>query len=170
MIVAGLDMATATGVCLGEPGQMPTFWMEDLGKGQDHDVRFANALRLAHTLISKHRVGLIGIEAPIKKRHDKTSTNVLLMGIQACVTGWASMKGVRCEIIGVGTLDKHFLGRRIHGSDQRKAANRARCWQLGWNPATSDEADAGAVWDYTCSKVSRSHSIQTTSLFSEARA
>ena len=168
MIVAGLDMATATGVCVGEPGQMPTFWMEDLGKAGDHDDRFAQALRLAHRLIKDHGVTVIGIEAPIKKGRDKTSSNNLLMGIQSNVRGWARMKGVRCEIIQIPTLDKHFLGMAGMQSADRKAANKARCWSLGWHPATEDEADAASVWDYMCSTCSRSHSIANAPLFAGA--
>ena len=170
MKVAGLDMATMTGVCLGEPGQTPEFRMVDLGKDYDHDTRFENALLLAQQLIAKDGVTFIAIEAPIKKKHDVTGTNILLMGMQACVRGWAHIKGIPCEPVEIATLDKHFLGQRIHGSAERKEANKRRCWQLGWNPATSDEADAGAVWDWGCSRVSRSHAIHNTPLFQERRA
>lgn len=165
MKIAGLDMASKTGVCLGEPGQIPEFWMEDLGIGKPHDVRFGNAQRLTHKLISEHGVSLIGIEAPIKTGHDKKSTNHLLMGIIACVQGWANIKSVECELVEVAQLDKHFLGQRVLGRDNRKKANKARCWQLGWNPATEDECDAGAVFDFMCSRVSRSHAIASTPLF-----
>ena len=169
MIVAGLDMATATGVCLGEPGQMPTFWVEDLGKSRSHDERFSNALGLAHRLLTQHGVTVIGIEAPIKTPHDKTGTNSILMGIQSCVRGWAFRKGVTCEIIHINTLDKQFLGLAGMPSAERKKANKARCWQLGWNPATEDEADAASVWNYMCGTCSRSHAIANMPLFAEAR-
>ena len=45
MIVAGLDMATKTGVCLGEPGQKPMFWTEGLGEGLPHEQRFSQPRR-----------------------------------------------------------------------------------------------------------------------------
>ena len=169
MIVAGLDIATATGVCLGKPGHTPRFWTEDLGQGLSYDQRFANALRLTHRLISKEGVTFIGIEAPIiVHKRDKKSTNELLMGLVAAVRGWANMKGVDCRTFEVETIDKHFLGHRIKGRETRKAAILSRCRQLRWSPRTEDEADAGAVFDLCCSKLSRSHAVHTTPLMASA--
>lgn len=171
MIVAGLDVATMTGVCLGEPGKTPGFWSFDMGAGRSHERRFANAMRLARCLIADHNVGLIGIEAPVKARHDKKSTNELLMGLIACIRGWAEIKGVPCRTFEVATIDRHFLGARMAGGRAaRKAAIQGRCSQLGWRPQTEDEADAGAVFDLTCSTISRSHAIASTPLFCGGRA
>lgn len=165
MIVAGLDIATKTGVCLGRPGHTPRFWTENLGERLPHEQRFSNALRLAHRLVSQHGVEFIGIEAPIiVPRRDNKAMNELLMGLVACVRGWAQMKGIGCETFEVASIDKHFLGHRIKGRAERKAANLARCRQLVWSPSTDDEADAGAVFDIACSRQSRSHAVQTAPL------
>jgi hypothetical protein len=170
MIVAGLDIATNTGVCLGEPGQTPIFWSENLGERLPHEQRFSNALRLAHRLVSQHQVTFIGIEAPIiVPRRDNKAMNELLMGLVACVRGWAQMKGVRCETFEVASIDKHFLGSRIKGRAERKAANISRCRQLRWAPNTDDEADAGAVFDLSCSLQNRSHAVQTTPLLAASQ-
>lgn len=169
MRVAGLDIATTTGVCVGSPEQAPVFWSEDLGKARSHDERFANALKLCRTLVSDHGVEYIGIEAPMKARHDKKATNELLMGVIACVRGWAYIKGVCCQTFEVATIDKHFLGARMIGREARKAAIQHRCQLLGWRPATDDEADAGAVFDIMCSTLSRSHGIATSPLMAHAK-
>jgi hypothetical protein len=172
MIVAGLDIASATGVCLGVPGQTPRFWTEVLGEpGTAHEARFSNALRLTHRLIGEHGVTFIGIEAPIiVPNRDAKANNELLMGLVACVRGWAAMKGVESATFEVASVDKHFLGRRMKGRIERKAATAARCAQLGWRAESADEADAGAVWDIACSRLSRSHAVHTTPLMAAGRA
>jgi len=166
-VICGLDIATATGVCLGELGQTPEFFSRDLGKGKPHPVRFANVMRLAHELIKDRGVQAIGIEAPIiNPKRDKKSTNWLLMGLVANVQGWAELQGIKCEVFEVGTIDKHFLGARQIGRANRKAAIQGRCRMLGWNPQTEDEADAGAVWDIMCSRMSPSYAAQSGLLLS----
>lgn len=169
MIVAGLDVATATGVCLGEPGQVPTFWTEDLRGGEkSHEVRFANALRLTKRLIHDHGVQAIGIEAPIiVHKRDKKATNELLMGLVACVRGWAAIKGVPCQTFEIASIDKHFLGaRQTEGRDARKAVIMARCKMLGWQPSTQDEADSASAWDIMCSRMSPSYAASSGLLLS----
>lgn len=165
-IVAGLDVATTTGVCLGKPGQAPAFWSEDLGKRLPHEERFAKALKLTQRLINEHGVTAIGIEAPIiVAGRDKKVNNHLLMGLISCIQGWASIKGVPCALYEVGTIDKHFLGMRMKGREQRKAAIMNRCQSLGWGPQSDDEADAGAVFDITSAHLCRAHAIHTAPLF-----
>lgn len=165
MIVAGLDVATMTGVCLGEPGQAPAFFSRDLGRVLPHQERGANIMRLTHELIKDHGVQFIGIEAPVQARTNKKEVNELLMGLIFNVRSWAALQGVKSQCVEIGSLDKHFLGRGGMARTARKAANLARCHSLGWRPGTEDEADAGSVWDYACSLQCRSHSIHSTPLF-----
>lgn len=169
MRIAGLDVATATGVCLGEPGQVPTFWTEDLRGGRkDHDTRFANALRLTKRLISEHGVEAIGIEAPlIVPKRDKKVNNELLMGLVACIRGWAAVKGIPCQTFEIRTIDKHFLGAvQTEGRDARKAAIWKRCQMLGWDPKTQDEADAGSCFEVMCSRMSPAYAANSGLLLS----
>jgi hypothetical protein len=165
MIIAGLDIATKTGVCVGKPGHAPVFWTENLGERLPHEQRFSNALRLAHRLVTQHGITFIGIEAPIiVPKRDNKAMNELLMGLVACVRGWAAMKGIACQRFEVATIDKHFIGQRVKGRAARKAANLARCHQLGWAPKTEDESDAGAVFDLACALQNRAHAVQTAPL------
>lgn len=165
MIVAGLDIATMTGVCLGEPGQTPRFYSRDLGAGKSHDHRWGEALRLAQHLIAKEGVGAIGIEAPIiVPKRDKKANNLLLMGFVANVRGWASIKGVPCAIFETQTIDSGFLGFVPKGRDNRKAAILKQCRLFGWNPKTEDEADAGAVFEIMCGRMSKSYAAKSGTL------
>lgn len=166
MKTVGLDIATKVGVCLGEPGQTPTFWTEDLGYALPHEERGAKLLRFTHRLIRDHDVSAIGIEAPIRKKHDKKSTNELLMGLIFVVRSWAAMKGIPCRTFEVSTIDKNFLGAAQKGGrDERKRAIRKQCEMFGWNPQTDDEADAGAVFWMACAMQSRSFGIHHSPLF-----
>lgn len=165
MIVAGLDMATATGICIGEPGQKPRFLTRDLGAGKAHNHRFAAAMRLARYLIAEEAVEAIGIEAPIKTAHDKKANNELLMGMIACVRGWAEIKGIPCWTMETQTIDKTFLNYIPKGRDNRKAAIAKQCRLLGWTPKTQDEADAGAVWETACVQMSPGYAATSGSLF-----
>ncbi len=165
MVIAGLDMATETGVCLGEPGQTPEFFSRDLGKGRRHEERFAEAMKLARHLIAERGVTAIGIEAPIiNSKRDKKSTNELLMGMIACVRGWAAIKGVACQAIEVATIDKTFLGMRQTGREVRKSAILRQCQMFGWAPSTQDEADAGAVWETMCVRMSPAYAAASGGL------
>lgn len=170
MIVAGLDMATDTGVCLGAPEQTPVFWTEPLGKTLPHEQRFANALKLVHRLVSKHHVTHIGIEAPfLNPKRDQVAKLKLLMGMQACIKGWAAMRSVTTQTFAVSQIDKHFLGHRWKGSGERKRAIEGMCTTLGWSPQTQDEADAGAVWSIMCATHSRAAALNITPLFAGGR-
>lgn len=168
MIVAGLDIATATGVCLGKPGQVPEFWTEDLGRGLPHEERGAKLIRATHRLITKHGVEAIGIEAPIiNHKRDKKSTNELLMGLVFVVRTWAAHKGIHCETLEVAHIDRTFLGAaQRSGRDTRKAAIWNMCRARGWNPQTQDEADAASAWDTMCVHMSPSYAANSGSLLS----
>ncbi|WP_406646908.1 hypothetical protein QEZ52_00410 [Aliisedimentitalea scapharcae] len=167
MIVAGLDVATTTGVCLGEPGQTPQFLSRDLGQGKPHELRFSNAMRLAHELISDHGVEAIGIEEPIiNPKRDSKEKLRLLFGLVSSIQGWAALKGVPCVTFEVGTIDKHFVGAKLIGRDNRKRAIMGRCQMLGWNPQSFDESDAGAVFDIMCAHQSPSYAAQSGLLLS----
>lgn len=168
MLVAGIDLATAAGVCVGRPGQTPQFFTRDLGKGKSHDFRFAEAMRLARYLISDLDVEAIGIEAPIiVPKRDKKQNNELLMGLCANIRGWAKIKGIRCETLEIQHIDKVFLGcKQTEGRDARKRAIWTQCRMRGWKPETQDEADAASTWDTMCVHLSPSYAANSGLLLS----
>jgi len=148
---------------------MPTFWTEDLRGGRkDHDARFANALRLTKRLIADDKVDAIGIEAPIlSQKSGNSAKHQLLMGLVGCIRGWASIKGIHCEVLEISHIDVTFLGaRQRSGRDARKAALWNMCRARGWNPKTQDEADAASAWDTMCVHMSPSYAARSGSLLS----
>lgn len=165
MRIAGLDLATQTGVCIGEPGSKPVFFARDLGKGRDHVERWGAALRLAHELIKDHGVEAIGIEASIQAKHHAKAQNDLLGGLIACVRGWAQLKNIPTATFHPATVDKRFLGYSPKTSKERKAAIWKQCEVFGWTPDTQDERDAGAVWEAMCVEVSPAYAAASGTLF-----
>ena len=163
-VVIGLDVATQTGIAVGAPGNKPLCWSESLGKDRPHEQRFAQALQLTNRLIKKFDPVLIMIEAPIKSPHDKTNTNMILMGLIGCIRGLAHTRNIPSRMVEIQTLDKYFLGVAGMRSAERKRAIMHRCEQLAYKVGDQDAADAAAVWDFACSTLSRSHSIATTPL------
>jgi hypothetical protein len=46
---------------------------------------------------------------------------------------------------GTWAVEKHFLGRSGHRSDEKKRLTKAMCETLGWKPVTLDESDSLAL-------------------------
>lgn len=156
MIVLAMDVATTTGLCVGQSGADPRAWVVNLGEAPD-DRRFSNVLRLTHELIEKNHPDLIVVEAPI----GGPRASAYLIGLVACVRGCAFNRNVRCEVAHLGTVRKHFLGKSLsvkHFPHLKPAAAKKamkdevvqRCRLLGWNPQDDNEADAYAIWDWAC--------------------
>lgn len=165
MIIA-LDLATKTGISVGEPGANPICFTEVLGEtGAHHGARFSQALRMMNRLIKQYEPSQIVLEAPIITGRGKRHGQEVLMGLRACVMGIAHMRYVPFYQYEVSTIRKHFIGVGNLKRDDAKAAVIQRCGQLGWKVRNDDEADSAALWDYACSRASRSHSIATTPLF-----
>jgi Holliday junction resolvasome RuvABC endonuclease subunit len=166
MIIVALDLASQTGVAVGEPASKPILFTEKLGlSGCHHGERMAEAMRMMNRIIKQYEPSLIVLEAPLKLPGTRADIEQVLMGLRGCVMGVAHMHHIQFEQHAVQTIRKHFIG---HGRLKRKAAKAAtiaRCKQLGWNPRNDDEADAAALWDLACSHTSRAHSLAGTPLF-----
>ena len=162
MKILALDLASKTGVAIGNPNTIPLCFTEVLGEtGEHHGARFAQAFRMMKRLITTHEPGLIVLEAPFKTNKSQMHVENMLMGLRGCVMGAAHMFHVPFEQHEVSTIRLHFIQ---HGKLKRADAKRAtiaRCKQLGWKVANDDEADAAALWDYACARQSRSHAIST---------
>ena len=167
MIILALDIATQTGVSVGETGGTPVSWSVDLGHKKSEDQRFSKALSLAHCLIRDHSPDLIAVEAAI----GGPNTSHFLVGLLACVRGCAFNRGIPVEVCSIGAIRKHFLGRQLTVRDypglskaqartQIKAEVMKRCALLGWEAADDDAADAAALWDYACSTYGRGHNAK----------
>ncbi|TNE62195.1 MAG: hypothetical protein EP341_00340 [Sphingomonadales bacterium] len=157
MKFVALDIATHTGIAVGDSGGSPKAWSVDLGKGRSEDARFSEVLRLTDGLIKTHEPDFIAVEAPIGGKH----ANAFLIGLASNVRGCAFNRGVKCKVVYPATVRKHFLGKAKTSKDfpgltQAKAKIAikqevlARCRLLKWDVPDLDAADAAATWDWAC--------------------
>jgi len=154
-VILALDIATLTGVAVGEPGSAPVSWTEDLGKRTSEEARFSKALWLTDKLIKAHTPDLIAVEAAIGGRE----ASAYLIGLVACVRGCAFNRSVPVKVYHRASILKHFVGKALTSRDfpglgkaRAKAAIKetvvSRCRLLGWEVEDDNAADACALWDY----------------------
>lgn len=164
MKVVALDLATQTGVAAGDSGDAPRTWSVDLGRRQSEESRFAQAIDLTRDIVAKEAPDLIVVEAAIGGKH----ASAFLIGLVACVRGAARSLCVPVEVLHLGSVRKHFVGRSLTARDFPSlgpaAAKRAmkgvvmrRCEMLGWPVESDDEADAAACWDYACATMAKGY-------------
>lgn len=157
MIVAALDLATKTGVAVGPLGGRPELWTLDLkskGEAKLHATRLMQIQGLTHNLIAERGVGLIAIEKPFVASHNNWATTLLTIGLTANVLSWAARKGIPVEIFSAQTVAQHFVGSGKMKRDEKKAAILAACRTRGWEPTDDNQADAAALWDLACTRLS----------------
>lgn len=155
MKIVALDLATITGVAVGETGCEPLCWSENLGKGASEDARFSKVLWLTGKLIAEHKPDFIAIEAAIGGR----DASAFLVGLVSCVRGVTYNRGVPVRVYHRSSILRHFVGKALTardfpGSSKAKAKQAikdaviARCRLLGWTVDGPDSADAAALLDY----------------------
>ncbi len=173
MKILALDVATSTGVCVGDSSaNRPKAWTVDLGK-PPIQRKLSNVLTMTQALIVHHNPDLIVIEAPIGGK----KVNAPLIKMVGCIEGCAFNRGVKTETAHLGTIRKHFLGKAFTKKDfphlTEKAARAEikrmvwqRCSMMGWSPENDDESDAMALWDWSCANFVRGYqSVPTGGLF-----
>ncbi|MDE4303594.1 hypothetical protein PXK30_09745 [Phaeobacter gallaeciensis] len=181
MRILALDIATQTGIAVGDSGSQPRAWSISLGEAPDRGRlskdakaaldgrRFSNALKMTQGLIEHHSPDLIVVEAAI----GGAKASHYLIGLVACVRGCAANRGVTCKPANLSTVRKHFLGRAISVNDfpylkskdaKKKAIKREvlkRCELLKWDvDGDDDAADACAIWDWACAEFARGYQAQ----------
>ena len=164
MKIIALDVATNTGIAVGEPGGKPIAWSVDIGKSLTEDERFSNILRLTQGLIEKHGPDLIVVEAFIGGKH----ASAFLIGLVACVRACAANRNIPVKMVFPATVRKHFIGKAMTARDfpglkQAKAklaikeVVAERCRLLGWDVPDLDAADAAATWDWACATCAKGY-------------
>lgn len=154
MKVLAFDLATHTGVAVGDAGGKPTTWSVDM-TGLSDDARFATIIGMTADLIVEHDPDIVAVEEPVGGR----DANAFLIGLAACARGEASRQGRRVAVHHSATVRRQFLGFTPRVRDYpgvtlyaaKKAIKGriiAQCRQLGWAVDDDDAADAAALWWY----------------------
>ena len=159
MRILALDIATQTGIAVGDSTGAPRAWSIYLGPAPNGH-RFSNALRMAQGLIEGHSPDLVVAEAAIGGKN----ASAYLIGLVACVEGVCWNRGVKFHHAYPATVRKHFVGKALTTRDfphlKPAAAKKAikaevikRCELVGWDvDGDPDAADAAATWDWACAE------------------
>jgi Holliday junction resolvasome RuvABC endonuclease subunit len=149
MILLAFDLASNTGVAVGDSSSRPICSSEQLGDtGASHGARFAQALVMTKRLILEHKPDFIIVEQAIASGAPGAASRVqLAMGLRACVYATCHFHHIKFREYPVQTIRKHFIGRGNLKRDAAKGETINRCKRLGWAIANDNEADAAAAWD-----------------------
>lgn len=171
MRLLAFDLATSTGVAIGDARDAPLCHTERLGEaGRAHGARFSQAFHMASRLIKQHQPDLVAYEEPIASGVTGAQERVqLAMGLRACLLAVCHMRGVRAAGYHVSSVRKHFIGRGDFKRNDAKARTIARCRDFGWHVANDNEADACAVWEYARAMERLETTMPANGLFNEAR-
>lgn len=151
MRIVALDIATVTGVAIGEPGGRPDTqtWRLKTPK-QDYDVVGGEMGRKIRDLcfLADTRPDLIVCEAPIPPYQNQGSghrENPIRRSIESilipqralgAIQAIAACYGIEVLTGNMQTVRKHFTGRARYGSrEETKSAVIQRCVSLGFVPA-----------------------------------
>ncbi len=155
--IAAFDIATATGVCDGNPGSRPrcfTWFMSDAGDLRPFKLCYFR--NLLDEYFKYHNISAVYYEAPLNIRTLMTigasdDTVALLRGAVGVLESCAVHAGIEVvEAVPVQTARKTLTGhgtfKRIKGKSAAKDAIMAAAGLRGVHVTTDHEADAYAVW------------------------
>jgi crossover junction endodeoxyribonuclease RuvC len=166
--VLALDLASTMGFCEGMPGERPVSGSVRLGspgasQGEIYD-QFAQFLL---PKLRAFRFGLIVAEAPVSPRYSKTNqkTTEMLLGLHAWQRGICHMTGhYNMKTESAQRVRKFLLG-KMPAKGQAKVEVMAKVRALGFDPADDNEADAIALWLFTCNEVAPGQAMKIDPLF-----
>lgn len=150
MKLVAFDLASTTGVAIGDTGDRPYCHTERMGTpGAPHGQRFTQMLRMTKRLIQQHAPDAVAIEMPIAGGVKGGQERVqLAMGYRAQVAVACHIAGIPFHEFTVQSIRKHFIGQGRLSGKQAKAEVMRRCKALGWHTENDNESDAAAVWEY----------------------
>ena len=154
----GLDVATATGWAIWQPGMdRPHYGTWRLPGGGDAIGEKCVALhRQLADLHAVYPFDRVCMEAAIQPGGLQGFTNVqtvhLLVGLCSHVESFCAAYGIRVRQVPNSSWKKYFFGRGVRGkhidSKTFKKMSMERCNELGWHPDSQDAADACGVLAY----------------------
>ena len=168
--VLALDLATVTGFAIGVPGANPRCGHVRFSKpGSTRAVAF-RAFRdwLDDQWGKREEIpDLVVYESPAVPSFMAGKTNIdttrLLFGLVAHLEEWAHHKTELREAT-VSQVRAHFIGSNMKAKIA-KPLTLERCRDIGWEVATTDEADAAALWSFQCSWLNPQLAWRHTPLF-----
>jgi len=165
MRILSLDLGTQTGVAFAVDKGEPEFSTERLGATKStHATICSNAMRMTNRLIKKYEPDILSVEAAFfHPKHPQAG--VLLYKIHGAVLGVAKINDLHPLEYTVNEIRSFFINNTMLGRADAKATVKSACLMLGWDVKNDDEADAGALLEFTRAKAKLSDMMPTGGLF-----
>lgn len=148
-LILAMDIATQSGVCLGAPGEAPTFLTVRF-HGVDRLQVAASAIRWAATELKGRSPAVAYLEKPMSfgaaRGQSNANTLIRLNTLYDIIGGACLLKDIRVVGVDVKTARQAFIGEATLERAEAKRRCLIMCRMLGWAPKNGDEADAAAVW------------------------
>jgi hypothetical protein len=177
MIIAAFDVATSTGVCVGELGGKPSFLTWNLrAGGASRPMRLLYFMRSLRDFFDVWPEASVVYEAPqtmatMNRIGTADSTIAFLRGAIGVLEATCAERGRPVEAIPVQDARGSILGWRTNPrpKGKKKSDTKARVFREvqyhGVYPKTEDEADAAVLWLYACARLNPRIALQMTPLF-----
>lgn len=142
-MLLALDLATRTGICSGDPTEVPSLSHHILPSTGADVGRFLDAAeKFAAGLIERAAPALVVFEAPILPRETQVATVRKLQGLAGMVELVCHRAGVECAEVSTTAVKKALTGK----GNAKKPDMLAAAEHYGFDPRCDDEADAFGVW------------------------
>lgn len=139
--ILALDLGTSCGFCVGaEQSHISGHWSMKPSRFEGGGMRFVKFRARLKELADAYPVDRVFFEEV--RRHAGTDAAHVYGGLMAILTEWCEEHGLPYEGLPVGEIKKAFTG----NGNASKDAMIDECIDRGYQPKTSDEADAIAVF------------------------
>lgn len=136
-----LDLGTSTGFCIGtEASHISGHWSMKPGRFEGGGMRFVKFRTRLSELAAAYKIDVCYYEEV--RRHKGTDAAHVYGGLMAVLTAWCEEQGIPYEGLPVGEIKKAWTG----NGNASKEMMIDECVDRGYQPQTSDEADAIAIF------------------------
>lgn len=155
--ILALDLATQIGFAVGAPDEEPIYGTKLLPSASAALGRFGDVYdQWILDQLDFHKPGLVVFEAPFISGTGNANTSRKLMGLCWQTEIACYRRDTMCLEHNNSSVKKFFTGNgRAEKADMIAAARRQ-----GWNPKTSDEADALGLWACTVNEKAPQHAAR----------
>ena len=141
--IAALDIATLTGVCVGEPEEVPQLSHNSFPSTGPDIGRFLDAGEVwIRSFLQAIQPALVVFEAPVLPQTTQIATVRKLHGLAGVIEMVCYREGVEVAEAHLQSVKKALTGK----GNAKKPEMVAACRAYGFSPAVEDEADAFGVW------------------------
>jgi hypothetical protein len=165
VLILAIDPASTTGLCLGEPGGVPTLSSQKFKQDETdtpEDI-FRRAAYFMADFLRLTKVDLIAIEAPFPSQN--FSTSMITLGLFGIFTGIAGCKEIKIMRVQISAWRKFFLSSGRMPGAQAKRRSLQVCAALGWQTQGHDSAEAAGIFSFACSQVAPMKAPRVEPLF-----